>query len=79
MASYMALREGWTDKDGNVEPVQFEGAHCVTRFRCKKARRLTERRSQCSTRSRTCATASTMAARQHLCDRFPSLESWKHR
>lgn len=26
MASYMALREGWTDKDGNVEPVQFEGA-----------------------------------------------------
>jgi len=25
MASYMALREGWTDKEGNVEPVQFEG------------------------------------------------------
>ncbi|BGP51956.1 hypothetical protein JCM10450v2_007916 [Rhodotorula kratochvilovae] len=24
MASYMALREGWTDKDGNVEPIQFE-------------------------------------------------------
>lgn len=26
MASYMALREGWTDKDGKVEPIQFEGA-----------------------------------------------------
>ena len=26
MASFMALREGWTDKEGNVEPVQFEGA-----------------------------------------------------
>ncbi|GAA5970216.1 hypothetical protein JCM8115_000779 [Rhodotorula mucilaginosa] len=24
MASYMALREGWTDKDGKVEPIQFE-------------------------------------------------------
>ncbi|GAA5940137.1 hypothetical protein JCM3775_007274 [Rhodotorula graminis] len=24
MASFMALREGWTDKEGNVEPVQFE-------------------------------------------------------
>ncbi|GAA6003322.1 uncharacterized protein JCM10292_003853 [Rhodotorula paludigena] len=24
MASYMALREGWTDEDGNVEPIQFE-------------------------------------------------------
>jgi hypothetical protein len=31
MASYMALREGWTDKDGKVEPIQFEGTGTVRR------------------------------------------------
>lgn len=25
MASYMALREGWVDAEGNVEPIEFEG------------------------------------------------------
>lgn len=25
MASYMYLREGWTDNNGQVEPIDFEG------------------------------------------------------
>lgn len=34
MASYMALREGWTDKDGQVEPIQFEGTVPCDGFFC---------------------------------------------
>lgn len=25
MASYMGLKEGWVDADGNVEPIEFKG------------------------------------------------------
>lgn len=25
MASYMGLKEGWVDPDGNVEPIEFKG------------------------------------------------------
>jgi len=27
MASYMALKEGWVDADGKVEPIEFKGEH----------------------------------------------------
>lgn len=32
MASYMALREGWVDAEGKVEPIEFEGESSALRW-----------------------------------------------
>lgn len=61
MASYMALREGWTDSAGQVEPIQFEGTSrgpFSSRPATSCARDINSRRClQCSTASRTSGTA----------------------
>ena len=56
MASYMALKHGWTDAQGQVEPIKFEGARLPRkdfRLRCScQAADPTGIVAQCSTRSR---------------------------